>query len=442
VAKTETRQKVLVVSRSFPPQSSIAALRAGKFAKYLPQFGWDPIVLTINEVEGQPPTTPLEIDESRVVRTHFLQLDYVVPYEIAPDGPGHKKVPPHSSTVKRVTHSLKQAARFVYSVLAGQVLSFDGIGWYPYAVKRGIQLLNEVKVKVIFSSSPPFTSHLIASYLHRKTNIPWVAEFRDLWALNHYTRKRQPFFFMEKRIEKWVMRGSSLLVTVSEPLARDMETLHLRRVTVIPNGFDDEDYAGVVPLYPKFIITYTGALYRGKQDTSPLFEAVKALQKEAKICPGNFEIRFFGRNVIREVSSMVDRYHLRDLVKVYGFVPFRESIRRQKESTALLLLGWNDPRDKGIYTGKIFEYLGAGRPILAVGLKDGVVDRLLSESGAGVMLSEVSEIKGIIDKWLEEFRTFGEVTSYYKPSKAVIARFTRRKQTERLAVLLDEASGG
>lgn len=137
---------------------------------------------------------------------------------------------------------------------------------------------------------------------------------------------------------------------------------------------------------------------------------------------------------------MVDRYHLRDLVKVYGFVPFRESVRQQKESTALLLLGWNDQRYQGIYPGKIYEYLGAGRPILAVGWKDEGVDRLLSESGTGVMLTGASEIKDLIDKWLKEFTAFGEITSFYKPNKAMVAEFTRRKQTEKLAGLLDEAS--
>lgn len=239
--------------------------------------------MTATKTEGLPSTTPLEVDESCVVRTRYLELDYVPPYEVAADKSDRDGVLSSSPGMRGITPRLKKAVRLMYTILRSKILSFDRAGWYPYAVKKGLQLLDEDRAKVIFSSSPPFVSHLIASYLHRKTGIPWVAEFRSPWAHNHSTRKRQPFCLMEEQIEKRIMRDSSRLVTLSEPWAKDMEALHSKRVTVIHNGFDEMDYDGAVPLYPKFTITYTGTVYHGKQDPTPLFEAVTDLRKDGKL---------------------------------------------------------------------------------------------------------------------------------------------------------------
>lgn len=134
----------------------------------------------------------------------------------------------------------------------------------------------------------------------------------------------------------------------------------------------------------------------------------------------------------------VKKHGLNELVKVYGFVSFNESIRKQKESTTLLLLGWNDERDKGTYTGKIFEYLGAMRPILAIGVKDGVVDKLLKESGSGILANEVEHIKEIIVKWVGEFKQYQSIVSYYDPNQEIISCYTRREASARLAEAFDE----
>jgi len=442
VAKTGKEKRVLIVSFRFPPQGGMGALRVGKFAKYLPEYGWNPTILTIGKVEGLPSTTSLEISESSVVRTRFMALDYMLPYQTASDESNHNKGISHSLGLRGSTHGLIQTPRLIYTLLRRQILPFEMIGWYPYAIKEGLRLMSKCHFNVIFSSSSPNVSHIIASYLNQKTGIPWVAEFRDLWALNHYTRKHQPFRFIEERYEKHVMRDSNSLITVSEPWAKSIDRLHSKPVEVIHNGFDKEDYAITVPLRPKFTISYTGNIYRGKQDTIPLLQAIKSLQEDGNIHASNFELRFFGGNVIREISPTVDRYKLHDLVKVHGFVPLEESVKRQKESAALLLLGWNDPSEKGVYPGKIFEYLGAHRPILALGLKDEMVNKLLEKSGMGVMLSKPSEIKSLINRWFNEFKTNGDLISYNKPNMPFIESFTRRKQTEKLAKLFDEISQG
>ena len=431
------KRKVLLVSFQFPPQASMAAIRLGKFAKYLPQFGWEPIILTRNKTEDSPSISPLEIDDSSIIRTPYSFLYHNIYQRAVAGKPDHQK-----ATVQRIAgkgvSSIARLLSFISRQPSVRLLIPDVTGWYPHAIRSGHELLKREDVEIVFSSSPPFVSHLVASHLHRRTNIPWIAEFRDLWAQNPYIPKLQPFQSLEEHLEKSTMRGSNLLITVSTPLAKELEQLHNKETVIITNGFDEEDYTEIIPLTSKFTITYTGSIYHGRQEVSSLLEAVKLLQAEGRVYPENFELRFFGNNVIAEVAPMVKKYNLHELVKTYGLVPFTESIERQRESAALLLLGWNDPREKGIYTGKLFEYLGAKRPILAIGLKGDVVDELLNMSGTGTMLTEVEEVKAVLDHWLDEFETCGEINSYYNPNESVIAEFSRKKQAQKLARLFDE----
>ena len=238
------------------------------------------------------------------------------------------------------------------------------------------------------------------------------------------------------------MKSSSLLIAASEPAAEQLEKLHAKKTVTILNGFDEDDYVEDTPLTSKFTITYTGQIYSQKQDPAILFEALKELQKEGKVSPEVLEVRFFGGDLVAAAIPLIARYGLNELVKAYDRVPFRESIRRQKESSALLMLKWNDPMEKGVYTGKLFEYLGAQRPILAIGaFEDELVDRLISESGTGVLASSTPQIKETLSQWLDEWQKSGKIASHWEPRADVIQRYTRRGQTGKLAQLLEEVSG-
>ena len=317
----------------------------------------------------------------------------------------------------------------------------EPVGWYRHALKNGLEILGKEQIDIIYSSYGPSVSHFVASKLHRQTGIPWVAEFRDLWSLNHYLRKIQPFHFFEKELEKRVMKHSDVLVTVSDLWAKQLEALHSKKVVVIHNGFDEKDYSENVPLTTKFTVTYTGNIYRGKQDPSLLFSAIAQLEEEGEISPDDFGVRFFGGGTLMSLLTAIRHYGLDQIVKIHGLIPFKESIRKQKESTVLLLLGWNDPRERGFYTAKVFEYLGARRPILAIGPEGDVVDELLKETGAGVVASEVNEIKSLLLQWIKEFKESGDILSHFKVDNTAVYRYTRKQEAARLAQLLEEVLG-
>jgi len=241
-----------------------------------------------------------------------------------------------------------------------------------------------------------------------------------------------------------VIRGSALLTSVSEPWARQLEFFHRKKAEVITNGFDLEDYSESVPLLSKFTITYTGSLFPHDQNPLvPILEAVAELADEGRISPDKFEIRFFGGNaggsvVSRTVNAIAGKMRIKDFVNVYDLVPFKECVRKQKESTALLLLRQPIVAAEGWIPGKTFEYLGAKRPILALALNGGIIEELLKETGAGLVANDKSEIKATLLKWIEEFAQSGHISTSFEPNDAIIEKYTRQNQAKRLSELMDE----
>ncbi len=227
-------------------------------------------------------------------------------------------------------------------------------GWKPFAVKAGDELLQNEDIDAMISSSSPVTCHIIARELKERHKIPWVADFRDLWTQNHnypYSILRKLF---EKKLELKTLSMADALVTVSSPLAYKLAMLHKRRqVYTITNGFDPEKMSdGKANLTSKFTITYTGQIYT-KQDPSKLLVALKDLISGRAIDPNDVDVRFYGpENGL--LAKKIEEYGLSAIVRQCGIVPREISFEKQRESQLLLLLKWEDPRERGIYHWKSF----------------------------------------------------------------------------------------
>jgi len=438
-------KKVLIVSYAFPPNQGIGNVRAGKFTKYLPEFGWESVVLTANIRQDVPQTLPVEMDEANIVRTPYFYLNPVLNYRRLPprDSAPTSKLSKTYSSSRTFSNPLRPLARLATNLVAQlpilHNLLFEPNGWYFYAVRKGLKLLKNNDIKVIFSSSQPRLSHLIAARLHHKTKIPWVAEYRDLWV---DPRDNESRFYqcLETKWEKRVMKGCEALITVSEFTVEQLEAVHSKKIAVIHNGFDEQDYSQSIPLTSKFTLTSTGSISSGRRSPELVFQAVAQLQEEGRISPNNFEVRFYGGSRLQPLLPLIEKYQLGKLVKIYGFVPFKQCIRKQKESAALLLLERDSPLAQHVYTGKVFEYLGAVRPILATGYRGGAIDNLLKETQTGILVNRVEEVKKVLILWLEEWRQSGIITSHWNPDINVIKKYTRREGARKLAQLLEEAS--
>lgn len=426
-------KRVLIVTYYFPPRPAVGSLRPAGLAKYLPEFGWEAVILTAklpNKTATECKVIETRYDDTFGFAKRYLGLD------------SEQNLMAQIAQLKK-----KLRIRSEKSVLDllltpwGEITAYPDPqkGWRSYAVEAGNEFLQQVNVDAMISTSSPVTSHIVARELKDKFGIPWVADFRDLWTQNLYYPYSPIRRVIEKRLELKTMYKADALVTVSEPAAQKLGALHRGKpVHMITNGFDPEEASSPdVDLTDEFTITYTGNLYPGKQDPEPLFIALRDLLAQRVMDARDVLVQFYGAEA-GWIDKRAERHGLRDVVKQFGIVPRRLALEKQRESQVLLLLKWNDPRERGYYSAKIFEYLAAKRPILAIGGVDDVASELLDKTRAGFCGSTAEEVKGILEELYREYKTAGEVG--YKGDATEINRYSQREMAQRFAEVLDSVS--
>jgi len=406
---------LLLIAYTFPPEVAIGSLRPWGLYRYLHNHGWDTVVLTASPGDALP----------NVVR---------VPHQGVSE-----RVRILSGATPNAIGPLANAIRHIRNRIA-EVFAYPDLesGWRKPAVSAALAMIARGRFDAILSTSLPATAHVVARDLKSRTGLPWVADFRDLWSENYDYRWGRLRKTLDRQIERTVLAHSQALVTVSEPLAVALKRLHSRPVTVIPNGFSpDEVSEPNHRLTRKFTLTYTGTLYAGKQDPSPLFEALSALIASGRIDAELLEVRFFGRNVDQPwLRAKVAACGLDRSVTLSGMVPRAESLERQRESQVLLALDWMDEQQPGVYSGKIFEYLAALRPILCIGHTGSVVEALLNETGAGRSLNETEPLHCFLMVCYREFVETGRV-GYFGRIDAV-RRYDHASMAGRFAAVLGQ----
>jgi hypothetical protein len=421
-------KKVLIISYYFPPDPAIGSLRMGGLAKYFSEFKWEPIVLTKNI----PTNNNYRI---RIIKTPYSNHDSL-------DSLKRKiGINPKSSVSNQLKVSTKNNAKIITESLyvASEIFTYPDPNkdWYSYAFKTASNLLDNEKIDAIISSSSPVTCHIIANGLKKRYNIPWIADLRDLWTQNHYYPYSKVRMFFERKLELKSLSTADSLTTVSLDLKSKLETLHEGiPVYSITNGFDlDEMNNSQVNFSTKFTITYTGSLYQGRRDPSKLFQALNELILEKKVNSEKMEIRFYGRQE-KWVQNEIETYNLQKIVTDYGLVSRDIALLKQRESQLLLLFLWDHPSEIGVYTGKLFEYLASKRPILTIGGQKGVVSELLNDTQAGVFVSNVNEIKSVIEKYYNEYISYGQVL--YKGNYSIIEKYSQKEMTRKFSDILDK----
>lgn len=441
-------KKVLLIAYFFPPLNTIGAVRAAKFARMLPEFGWEPVVLTRDwQATGGLPA-PADLPVVRTGYTDRLGMIRAVRNPVA------VTAAQCSASAPPAPPSLKSRLRKQGIYWAKEFLVYpdEFTGWRSHALQAARQILREQPVDLIFSTAQPFTCHLIAHQLALETGLPWVADFRDPWTQGPAYNHTELRAFFERRLEKATLCPARLLTTVSQPWADGLHALHGKPVAVIANGYDEADFGDPPPQTPTFTLTYTGRIYdsthlvpgyTGCRDPRPLFDATRLLLDRGVITPETFQIRFFGPPSEQStIYRIADSAGVRALIQHAGEVPYYDSLRRQQESTALLLLNWkaaeNTFREQGWFTAKIYEYLRALRPILAVPPHTGV-DAILKDTGSGLSAGTPDRIATILENWYTAFTRNGFLE--YHGDWAAIQRYTRRDQTRKLALMFNQAIG-
>ena len=419
-------RKVLIIAHLNP---SYGSFRPVPLAKYLPEFGWEPIVL-------MPPLQEKSDFPFRVIETPYPDILAFSFLKKLFRLNSSEAITPQIKTQL----GIKTKRSFVdFALLFGrEIFAYPDFckGWKSFAIKASEEFLQQESVDVVLSSSNPIASSLIASKVKAKYRIPWVADFCDLWSQNHdyhYLPLRKLF---DKRLELQTLSKVDALVTVSEPWAEKLRTLHKGKpVYSITHGFDPEEVnTPPANLTTKFTITYTGTIYTGKQDPTKLFAALKDLISDGTMNPDDIEVRFYGTGVVW-LDGEIERYGLSDIAKHYERVPKEVAQEKQRESQLLLLLKWEDTHERGVYLGKTFEYLAARRPILAVGGSYDVVSELLDETKAGVCTPTIEDIKNKLKELYREYKLEGKIA--FKGEEAKINKYTHKEMARKFSEILE-----
>jgi hypothetical protein len=385
--------RVLIVSYFFPPFNSMGAIRVGKMAKYLALFGHDVRVVTARDQPLQQ-TVPVELEEERIERTSWINVNR--PAEMAMGGRARIAAQGYSAGGRagRGLKGLGAIYKRATNIPDGEV------GWAPFALSAASRLIADWKPDVLYASAKPYTSLLVAHVLARRHQIPWIAELRDLWTDNPYTPYTPWRKKLDGRLERRILSSAAGLVTVSEPLGETLRTKYGKPTAVVLNGFDADDHPkpqSTGPVAgPMLRVVYTGMVYAGKRDPTPLFLALRSMGDAAT----QVRVVFYGRylDAVRDLARNHDVEHL---VEVNEPIAYGEALQAQAEADVLLLLLWNSLQEKGIYTGKVFEYFGARRPILVIGPEDNVAAALITQRGAGVALNVPEAIAEQLRHWIQ-----------------------------------------
>ena len=435
-------KKVLMIAYYFPPLGGGGTLRTVKFAKYLQKFGWEPIVLTVKAAHylAEDPWLESQLPENlRVLRSRaFLP------------GRFFRKTLNHSYTnsaggretaLKRTMKSGFQFGKKLVYTFA--FIPDEYIGWIPFAVKEGLRIIESEKIDALYTTAPPNSLHLIGKRLHRKTGVPWLADFRDLW--NQYPESYNPFRLrwkarLDDRFEKGVLEACQRAIVVSETMKQELLTkypdLPEERILVITNGFDPEDARNLQPkrLFPqKFTVTHSGTLFAWRK-TPEFFEAIRALVDTNPEFSRDFQLVLIGI-VHAAVREEIQRLQLEHWVHLLPYRPYPEMMQVLKGSDVLLLIVGNQPHAGNVLTLKLFDYMNAGRPILAVA-PEGEVCRIVQkfQQGSVVLPGDGSGIKAAVERYYQDWKMNG----LHEKSVQDLSAYYRRNLTQKLADILDE----
>jgi hypothetical protein len=411
-----------------------------KHVQYLPEFGWQPIVLTVSN--GQFPARDeslLEkIPENIIVeRTRIFE-----PYDIYRMFMGNK---PGSAIDVNVIKKEGQKTGFKEKIAEFIRATFfipdARVGWKYSARKAALDLIDKYDIKALYSSSPPYTCSLIAQYAKRKRNLPWVAGFRDPWTGFISSPKRWFLPAMiDKSMERSVFTEADKVECAWEGIIKDatgkFPEIDKNKFIHVPNGYDSNDFPKVEDKRnEKFVLTYTGSLY-GRRNPSSLFAALEKLISEGKLNPNEFILRFIGR-FGAEVEEMYAKATFRQSIETISYIPHDESIRQLMLSDALLLIVDESKESEEIVPGKVYEYIGVLKPILAIAPNESAIAKLMVETGSG-KIAHQTQVDRIGEIFMEYFNNWKNGTNNFSPDMNEVKKYERRESARKLAGLLDQ----
>lgn len=420
-------KRVLIIAYYWPPNAGVGVYRWLKFAKYLPQFGWQPVVYTPENPELQAVDAGLEADIPAAAEV--IKAPITEPYS------WYKRFTGKRTDERLQTAFLREEAGPTWKEDLANWLRSNffipdaRVWWVKPSVKRLEKYLKEHPVDLIVTTGSPHSLHLIGRALKRSTGLPWLADLRDPWTnIDYYSQLKLTRWAdaEQHKLERAVLQEADQVLTVSWHWAHELQALGASTVEVITNGYDPDDMPPPpAALDERWSLVHVGSI-TATRDVPSLWSALG----ERLRCDAEFKERF----VLRLVGG-VDHTVLRSIedaglighVERIGQVGHKEALRYMQSAHVLLLPVNDTPNVMGFLPAKVFEYLAVQRPILAIAPAEADIARVLGAQHTVVQRNDASAMRNAVNA------LFGAASEVPPPSPA----FTRRELTRSLAALLD-----
>lgn len=416
----------------FPPMAGGGVYRTLSFVRYLSRYGWEPTVIAPRgeaywiRDERLLDRVPKSVTIVRTATWSAQSLLAWVRRSRSRDDRAHKRSSRGFGIARRLAAALLVPDSYV--------------GWYPAAVRSARRVLEAGEYHAIYSTSPPETSHLIGHALHRRSGLPWVADFRDPWMNLHMLSPPTLLHAaMHRKLESVVCRHARVVVATRWHEQMLRESYPGARVARIPNGFDAEELDTVASLEPSespFRIMHAGMLTQ-RRSVVPFLQGLSRFLERRRDARAEISVVFAGPRE-DENDRAVNAMGLGDIVEFRDSIPHAEALRAQKDSHVLLLIKHDNRRYNGMVPGKLYEYIGLARPILAIGLAGEALDLVEQlHRGETADPAHPGAIADALEKMYDRYRD-GDLDKHYDLSPR--PEFDRRLLTEKLASLLDHAA--
>ncbi|WP_051321829.1 glycosyltransferase family 4 protein [Alicyclobacillus contaminans] len=440
-------RRILMVTYAFPPMGGIAVQRPLKFVQHLPRFGWEPMVLTTKDaysatmdeslLQAVPAGTRIERIANPLSR---LQRASVQWNGDAPSANAAAGMPPRHGPRAWLRGGLK-------ALKSALLIPDEYVWWAISAARHARSLVQYAGIDCVYTTSGPNSTHLVGLLLKQWTGVTWIADFRDPWVGNLHYHHRGLTDAVHRWMERKVMQRADVLMTVTEAF-RDqfVETYpHTReKWQVIRNGADPMDFPAVqrsaddaAPGQRPLTIFYAGILYE-RRSPEPFLRALAQAIADGRLSKADIRVEFagiFDYPGKRANAELVEQLQLQGLVHVHGYLPRTETLKRMQTADVLLLIGDTGPRSSDYVPGKLYEYLFANRPMLAL-VEEGEAANLVRQTRAGWVLppQQVNAMADLLVSLVHAHRAGGV---QYAPNREEQQKYSRVEQTRCFAECLN-----
>lgn len=423
-------KKVLILTYYWPPAGGSGVQRWLKFVKYFRNFGIEPVIYTVQNPSYPIVDNSLEKDipkEIEVLKQPIFEPNNVLNFF------GKKK----TESAGFLNSNPTFFGRIIQYIRANYFIPDARKFWIHPSVKYLKKYLLVNKIDTIITTGPPHSVHLIGLKLKKELNCKWIADFRDPWTEIDYfhqlplTKKAKEKHFL---LETEVLKKADKVLVVGDTMKINFSKIN-NNVVTITNGYDSEFEDEKVALDSNFTLTHIG-LMNADRNPKMLWEAISELVTENRDFAKDFKLKLIGK-VDATVIAGIDKFELQENVELINYVSHNKVIEYQKKSQALLLIVNNVPSAKGIITGKIFEYLIAKRPILAIAPTNGDLASILRKTNAGNVIAFEDKVM-LKQKILDLYSQYKK--RELKVNSKNIEQYHRKQLTKKVSELIYQLS--